>query len=258
MRVLIPVLFLGFLIPLSASAQKPATEPGAIPLYVVKAVNDPERAADRDNDARRQMIAVMTFTRVKPGDKVMELIPATGYWTRVFSQIVGKKGHVYTIWPTETEKKFSVKDLAMWQGLVKTQHYDNVSVLLQSIAMPHAPTPVDLVFTDDNYHDLHDPFFGPVNMAKFNKDIYDALKPGGTFVIVDHQAPAGSGTSDTNTLHRIDPAAIKKEVEAAGFVFDGSSDALYNPGDPLTIPIFDKSIRGHTSQVIYRFLKPLH
>ncbi|MGH8320504.1 MAG: class I SAM-dependent methyltransferase, partial [Gammaproteobacteria bacterium] len=90
MRMLIPVLLLGFLVPLSASAQKPATEPSMIPLYVVKAVNDPARAADRDNDARRQMIAVMTFTRVKPGDKVMELIPASGYWTRVFSQIVGQ------------------------------------------------------------------------------------------------------------------------------------------------------------------------
>ncbi len=86
--------------------------------------------------------------------------------------------------------------------------------------------------------------------------IYAALKPGGVFVIVDHRAPADSWTSDTNTLHRIDSAVVKQEVESAGFVFDGSSDALLNPKDPLTLRIFDKTIRGHTSQFIYRFRKP--
>jgi predicted methyltransferase len=69
-------------------------------------------------------------------------------------------------------------------------------------------------------------------------------------------APAGSGVADTDTLHRIDPAVVKKEVEAAGFVFDGESDALRNPADPHTAKVFDKSIRGHTDQFIYRFRKP--
>ena len=93
-------------------------------------------------------------------------------------------------------------------------------------------------------------------MAKFDKKVFDALKPGGLFVVIDHVAPAGSGLADTNTLHRIDPAVVKREVEAAGFVFDGESNALRNPADPHDLKVFDKAIRGHTDQFIYRFRKP--
>ena len=93
-------------------------------------------------------------------------------------------------------------------------------------------------------------------MAKFDKEVYAALKPGGLFVIIDHVAPAGSGIADTDTLHRIDPAVVKQEVAAAGFVFDGESQALHNPADTHGDKVFDPSIRGHTDQFIYRFRKP--
>jgi len=232
-----------------------AASSDAVPAYVTRAIMDPAREADRADDQRRQMAAVMTFTGVKPGDKVMELVPGRGYWTRVFSGIVGDKGHVYTVWPKEM-MRFASKGFDKWKALTESAPYTNVSVTEEPAADPAAPEPVDLVYTCQNYHDFHDPFMGPVDMAAFNKKVFDALKPGGVFVIVDHAAPAGSGTSDTNTLHRIDPAAVKKEVEAAGFVFDGSSDALRNPDDPRNIKVFDKSIRGHTDQFIYKFRKP--
>ncbi len=250
------------LLPMVVTAQPPGSAPTGsgqanVPAYITRAINDPARAADRKDDARRKMAAVMAFTGVKPGDKVLELVPGTGYWTRVFSRVVGRKGHVYTVWPNETAK-FSAKSFDKWQGLVKTPHYANVSLLQEPAATLSVPgdVKVDIVFTCQNYHDYHDPFMGPVDMKKFDKEVYDALKPGGVFVVVDHVAPAGSGTSDTNTLHRIDPAVVKQEVESAGFVFDGSSDALINPKDPLNIKVFDPSIRGHTSQFIYRFRKP--
>ena len=238
----------------TASASTPSKE--AVPAYVTKAINDPARAADRVNDDRRQMAAVMTFTQVKPGDKVLELVPGSGYWTRVFSVITGDKGHVYTVWPDQM-LRFAQKSLDKWKELVKKAPYTNVSLLTEPAADLSVPEPVDLVYTCQNYHDYHDPFMGPVDMAAFNKKVFNALKPGGYFVIVDHVAPAGSGISDTNTLHRIDPAVVKKEVEAAGFVFDGSSDALRNPKDPHTDKVFDKAIRGHTDQFIYRFRKPM-
>jgi predicted methyltransferase len=95
-----------------------------------------------------------------------------------------------------------------------------------------------------------------MDIAAFNHQVFDALKPGGLFVVIDHVAPAGSALADTNTLHRIDPATVKQEVEAAGFVFDGESKALHNPADPHDAKVFDKSIRGHTDQFIYRFRKP--
>src|SRR5690242_15058111 len=238
-----------------ASAHQPAPNASAAtPAYLTAAINDPARAADSKDDARRQIAAVMTFTGVKPGDRVLELVPGSGYWTRVFSRIVGPNGHVYTVWPDEMAK-YSAKSFANWQSLAKDT-YKNVSLLKQPAATLSVPQKVDVVFTSQNYHDYHDPFMGPVDMKKFDKEVFDALKPGGVFIVIDHIAPAGSGISDTNTLHRIDPEVVKQEVESAGFVFDGSSDALVNPKDPLNIKVFDPSIRGHTSQFIYRFKKP--
>lgn len=256
MRIITCALLGALMLPVAAGAQGTASSASsaAVPAYVNAAINDPARATDRKDDARRQIAAVMVFAGVKPGDKVVELDPGSGYWTRVFSRIVGKHGHVYTVWPDEAAK-FSAKSYATWQGLVKDT-YANVSLLQQPAAQLSVPQKVDIVFTSENYHDYHDPFMGPVDMHTFDRQVFDALKPGGVFIVIDHIAPAGSGTSDTNTLHRIDPAAVKQEVEAAGFVFDGSSDALLNPKDPLDVKVFDPSIRGHTSQFIYRFRKP--
>jgi len=251
------VLLAAVVFPFAANAQSSAPSPAAsaqVPAYVTKAINDPARAADSKDDARRKIAAVMTFAGVKPGDKVLELDPGSGYWTRVFSRIVGPNGHVYTVWPDEMAK-YAAKSFANWQGLVKDT-YKNVSLLKQPAATLSVPQKVDVVFTSQNYHDYHDPFMGPVDMKKFDKEVFDALKPGGVFIVIDHIAPAGSGISDTDTLHRIDPEVVKQEVEAAGFVFDGSSDALVNSKDPLNIKVFDPSIRGHTSQFIYRFRKP--
>ncbi|MBN8736088.1 MAG: class I SAM-dependent methyltransferase [Xanthomonadales bacterium] len=255
------ILLAALALPFAATAQSstnsaaPASATVKIPAYVTKAIDDPARAADRKDDARRKIADVMAFAGVKPGDKVLELDPGSGYWTRVFSRIVGPQGHVYTVWPDEMAK-YSAKSFANWQGLVKDT-YTNVSLLKQPAAMLSVPQKVDVVFTSQNYHDYHDPFMGPVDMKSFDKQVFDALKPGGVFIVIDHIAPAGSGISDTNTLHRIDPEVVKQEVESAGFVFDGSSDALVNPKDPLDVKVFDPSIRGHTSQFIYRFKKPM-
>ncbi|MBD8882085.1 class I SAM-dependent methyltransferase [Rhodanobacter sp. 7MK24] len=255
MRPTILASLLAFALPAAALAM-PGAPPGqTAPAYVTTAMNDPARGSDRDDDARRQMAAVMAFAEVKPGQKVLELAPGSGYWTRVFSAIVGPAGRVYTVWPDEMWKH-SAKSYANWQKLVATAHYGNVSLLKQPAAELSAPAKVDLVFTVQNYHDYHDAFMGPVDMAKFDKLVYDALKPSGVFVVIDHVAPAGSGLADTDTLHRIDPAVVKKEVESAGFVFDGESDALRNPADSHTAKVFDPSIRGHTDQFIYRFRKP--
>jgi predicted methyltransferase len=228
---------------------------GAVSAAVTKAVNDPARAADKTNDARRKIAALMTFAEVKPGQKVLELIPGSGYFTRVFSAIVGSKGHVYAVWPNQYANE-AAEDVAGSDKLAADPHYSNVSVLKQPANQLSAPEPVDVVFTSQNYHDYPDKFMGSEDPAVLNKQVFDALKPGGLWVIVDHVAPAGSGMADTDTLHRIDPAIVKKQVLAAGFVFDGQSNVLRNPNDPHTIKVFDKSIRGHTDQFAYRFRKP--
>jgi predicted methyltransferase len=226
----------------------------AIPAYVTAAVADTGRDADRDADARRHLAEVVAFSGVKPGDKVVDLIPGGGYFTKVFSKIVGPKGHVFMIWPNEYAKEAQpdpVKNEAL-----ATSGYPNTSVILQPGAAFATPEPVDLVFTAQNYHDYPDKFMGKIDPMVFNRAVYKALKPGGVFLVIDHTAEAGSGLRDTDTLHRIDPTIVKSQVVAAGFVFEGDSKVLRNPDDDLKKLVFDKSIRGHTDQFVFKFRKP--
>ncbi|OOG60253.1 class I SAM-dependent methyltransferase [Rhodanobacter sp. C03] len=256
MRPTVLAVLIALALPSVALAQTSNMHSSAAAAVVARAVGDPARQADVSNDGRRKITAVMTFAEVKPGQKVLELIPGSGYFTRVFSAVVGPQGHVYTVWPNEYAKE-DADDVAGSSKLAADPHYANVSVLTQPANQLSSPEPVDLVFTSQNYHDYPDKFMGQVDPAVLNKQVFDALKPGGLWVIIDHVAPTGSGMADTDTLHRIDPAIVKKQVEAAGFVFDGESKALRNPADPHTIKVFDKSIRGHTDQFIYRFRKPV-
>ncbi len=226
----------------------------AIPANVAAAVADKGREADRKDDDRRHIAEVIAFSGAKSGDRVVDLIPGAGYFTKVFSKVVGPKGHVYMIWPNEYAKE-AMPDPVKNAELAKTG-YPNTSVIQQPGAAFATPEPVDLVFTVQNYHDYPDKFMGKIDPMVFNRAVFKALKPGGTFLIVDHTGEAGSGMRDTDTLHRIDPAIVKKQVTDAGFVFEGESKALRNPADDLKKQVFDKSIRGHTNQFIFKFRKP--
>lgn len=254
MRLTILAAVLAIAAPAALTAAFADTD--TIPAYVTAALNDPARAADAADDAHRKIADIMTFAQVKPGQKVVELIPADGYWTRVFSGIVGAQGHVYTIWPDQYQQ-YVGESYTKWQGLIATPQYSNVSLLRQPAAALSVPESVDLVFTAQNYHDYHDKFMGPVDMKAFDKKVFDALKPGGIFVIIDNVAHTGSGFSDTDTIHRVDPEAVKKEVESAGFVFDGSSSALKNPADKHTMISYKPPMSGHNDEFIFRFRKPM-
>jgi predicted methyltransferase len=253
MRTLLLAAVIALALPAVHAA--PAAQDSAQPPYLTTAINDPARQSDRTNDDRRKIAQVMAFAQVKPGDKVLELIPGSGYFTRVFSGVVGPSGRVYALWPNEYAKE-AQSDVAGLRKLATEPHYSNVSVLTQPAAKLDAPESVDVVFTSQNYHDYPDKFMGKVDPVTLDKQVYQVLKPGGVFVVIDHVAAAGSGMRDTDTLHRIDPAIVKQQVQSAGFVFDGESDALRNSADPHDIKVFDKSIRGHTDQFMYRFRKP--
>ncbi|HEY2623667.1 MAG TPA: methyltransferase [Dyella sp.] len=256
MRPTVLAVLVALAFPVTAAVAAPqAPAGGAVPAYVTAAINDPARKDDTANDDRRKIAALATFAEVKPGQKVVDLIPGSGYFTRVFSAIVGPTGRVYAVWPNEYGKE-AKSDVQASKALVAMPHYDNVGVLMVPAAQFKTPEKVDLVFTSQNYHDYPDAFMGKVDPVTFDKQVFDSLKPGGVFVVVDHVAETGSGMRDTDTLHRIDPAIVKKQVESVGFVFDGESDVLRNPADPHNIKVFDKSIRGHTDQFVYRFRKP--
>ena len=227
----------------------------SLPPGIAAAAADPARAADKALDARRHGPELMAFAHVKAGDKVLELIPGSGYFTRLFSRIAGPAGHVYAIWPQPYADE-AVPDVKALQAASAKAPWTNVTVLVQPAAQLTAPQSVDVVFTSQNYHDYPDKFMGRIDPTVLNKAVYRALKPGGLYIIVDHAAEPGSGMRDTDTLHRIEPAVVKKQVLAAGFTFDGESALLRNPADDHKKLVFDRAIRGRTDQFIYRFRKP--
>jgi predicted methyltransferase len=231
-----------------------AAQAQSIRPYLAAAMADPGRSSDKANDARRKPAELIAFAGTKPGDKVVDLIPGNGYFSKVFSKVVGPTGKVYMIWPNEYAK-VAQPDPVKNRELIR-QGYPNITVIEQPGARFATPEPVDLVFTVQNYHDYPDKFMGRIDPMVFNRAVYKSLKPGGVFLIVDHVADAGSGMRDTDTLHRIDPAIVKKQVTAAGFVFEGESNLLRNAADTHKKDVFDKSIRGRTDQFVFKFRKP--
>ena len=225
-----------------------------VPAPIKAAVADAARPADdTKRDELRKPAQMLVFAGIKPGLRVMDLIPGGGYFTRIFAKAVGPNGWVYAYQPVELDGFFKGKPPGI---MAVAAGYPNVSVLHAPINTLAAPELLDVVWTSQNYHDLKDDFFKPADTALVNKAVFDALKPGGLYIVLDQSAEAGSGARDTQTLHRIDEALVKKEVLAAGFVFVGESRVLRNKDDPRTALVFDKSIRGRTDQFILKFRKP--
>jgi predicted methyltransferase len=229
----------------------------AIPGYVSTAVADKARPeSDTQADADRKPAATLAFAGIKPGQQVAELIPGGGYYTRLLSAVVGPKGKVYAL-PNQRRPDAAADapdPAARLSPITSDAHYGNVSVSPIKLADIQLPQNVDVVWTSRNYHDIHN--VKDLDVGSFDKAVFNALKPGGTFIVLDHTAAAGSGFRDTATLHRIDPEAVKQEVEGAGFKFEAQSDVLRNKDDPHTDKIFDSGIRGKTDQFILRFRKP--
>lgn len=218
---------------------------------IAAAVADTARPeADRARDAARKPAEIVAFAGVKPGDKVAEFLPGGGYYTRILSKAVGSQGHVYALVPAGFAQRPGGLDTLN----ALASQYGNVTVVATDLTNFTLPEPVDLAWTSENYHDMHNgptPSFAGVNTATFK-----ALKPGGLYFVEDHAAAAGSGITATSTLHRIEPAAVIAEVNAAGFALDGQSDVLANPADPKTAGVRDPSVQGKTDKFALRFRKP--
>ena len=218
------------------------------------ALNDAKRPAEQKaRDAVRKPAELLAIAEVKPGDKVGDFIMGGGYFTRIFSAAVGSTGKVYAVQP---------KEFIDFQASYGTNQdtvvadYANVVPLRPSLGAVTFPEKLDVIFTAQNYHDMHLSMAPEALAGMVDKALFDALKPGGLLVIVDHYAADGSGTRDSNSLHRIDIETVKKEVLAAGFVLESQSDILRNPADPRTASVFDASIRGQTDQFVLKFRKP--
>ena len=216
------------------------------------AIADKNRpAADVARDADRKPAAMLVFAHIDHGKKVVDFIPGHGYFTRLFAVAVKPGGSVLADVP-KVAADHDAAGAAEIAAIAANPAYGDVTV----IASPLDPAAqgADVFWTAQNYHDLHNTPAGTVE--GLNRAVFAALKPGGYYVIIDHAAAAGAPADVTKTLHRIDPAVVKAEVTAAGFVFDGESNVLANPADDHSKLVFDPAIRGHTDQFAYRFKKP--
>lgn len=225
-----------------------------VPANITAAIASPARPAeDTARDTARHPGELLAFAGVKPGDTVVDFIMGGGYFTRILSGAVGAKGVVYAYQPAEF-----IKFQAKYGENLKTVSaaLPNAKPLDGSLITLDLPDNLDLVFTVQNYHDLHLKPFPTDTAAKVNAEVFKSLKPGGVFLIVDHAATAGSGITAADSLHRIDVAAVKAEVEAAGFKLESESPLLRDAADPHTASVFDPSIRGKTDQFILKFRKP--
>ena len=242
----------GLALVLGASALAQPSEPAP---YIAAALADPGRpAADVERDAARRAAEILAFTGVEPGDHVADLVIGGGYFTRLFSVAVGPDGRV-TAWQPGEFVSFQASN-----GLQLPEvdaAFDSDAGMESPFAELDLPAnSLDLVFTAQNYHDFHLQPFPADTAARVNAEVFEALRPGGAYVVIDHYAADGSGWGPADSLHRADRAALIAEVEAAGFVLEAESDLLRNPDDPRTANVFDESIRGRTDQFVLRFVKP--
>src|SRR5262249_17486216 len=248
----------------SALVSSAALAADAIPDYVQKSVDDVGRPWwEQPLDPALKPAETMAFAQIKPGQAVAEILPDYGYWTRILAKIVGHKGRVYTMVPggkgpvtayrgqnemlTRIEHAYAIPDIA---------EYNNAHVIWGSLAEFGLPEQIDAVFTAD-YHTLHSKEFEKNNVADIDKGVFRAMKNGAVFTVMDHAANPGAGFAVAETLHRSDPDAVKAEVTAAGFVFDGESKVAAKAGDNHTSVANDETLEDIEDYFIFRFKKPV-
>ena len=249
-------LALAALLAATAACQTAAMPaPTASSAHIVAAIADPARpAADSARDTDRKPAEMIAFGEVSPGDKVGELIPGGGYMTRILSKAVGASGKIYVFASAPVQREGQPPPAAPVAAITAdAANYGNVQLVITDFTTIAAPEPLDLVWTSQNYHDMHNPGRN-LDINKANKAVYGALKPGGLYVVLDHQS--AKGVDFDAQKHRIDMAKVKAEVLAAGFTFEEESQVLDNPADDGSKGVFDASIRGKTDQFILKFKKP--
>lgn len=245
--------WLAALIAVSMIAVAVAAPSKPVPGYIARAVADPSRPADdRKLDSMRKPAQVLAYAGVKPGQVIGEYLPGGGYYTRMLSDVVGRHGRVYAL---ET-MRWGKENIEATRHVLHEKGHENVMMDLAAFGNFHLPEKVDVFWTTLNYHDLHIERYAKVDLAAFNRHVFDSLKRGGTYFIVDHAAAPGSGLTGTAVLHRIDEATLINEVKAAGFVLAGESNLLRNPADDYKRTVFDPSVRWKTDRFILKFYKP--
>ena len=251
------ILFLaGAALSLSASA---AVAAPAVTAKMKAAVADSSRpAADTARDENRKPAAMLAFAGVTPGKVVVDMLPGGGYFTRIFATAVAPGGRVYAYFGTQYDARLKGQNKDPDNQFVDLKAaYKNLGVVHGPLPQFVTPEPVDIVWTSDNYHDMHNKAY-EMDVNDVNKAVFKSLKPGGYYVIIDHKAAESAGDDVTESLHRAKESTVKKEVEAAGFKLVAEGHDLDNPGDDGSKRVFDNDVRGKTNQFMLKFQKPRH
>lgn len=227
----------------------PAGTPDNIRFAVQSAARDSAQSA---RDALRKPAEMLTLAGVRDGDRVIEFASFGHYYTTLLASAVGPRGHVYMIDMPWTER-FGGEGARAFDA-----EHENATYVQVHYNRANLPTSVDAVLSVLFYHDLkRESADESVDTADMNARVFAALRPGGSYLIIDHKAQPGSGWRDATTLHRIDAQTIVDEVTAAGFELVLSSDLLANPDDDHTLNMRDASLRGRTDRAVLLFRKPL-
>ena len=220
-----------------------------IPGYVVKAIANPSRSKnEREYDRERLPAQTIAFSGAAPGMVVAELLPFYGYFSRLLSDVVGPTGKIYGV------ENFNWSNTAYDKKLSAQRR--NIILKRSKWGEFELPEKIDLFWITQNYHDLHVPEYGHVDIAAFNRRVWDALKPGGIYMVVDQAGNPGMTDQQIQDLHRIGREEVIAEVTAVGFVLIDESDALHHPRDDHTKSVFAPSVRGQTDQFMLKFQKP--
>ena len=211
--------------------------------------NRPE--ADKARDADRKPAQLLEFYGIKPGMQVADMMSGGGYYAEILSRYLGPDSTIYAQNNSIALGRFASRAM---EKRLNGRDLDNVVRLDRELEDPGFPLgELDVVMMGLFYHDS---YWMQADREKMNRAIYDSLKPGGVFALWDHRAEKGSGDRDVQTLHRVEESLVTKEVLAAGFVLEASTDLLANPEDDHTINVFRPEMRGKTDRFVLRFRKP--
>ncbi|MBW2396518.1 MAG: class I SAM-dependent methyltransferase [Deltaproteobacteria bacterium] len=211
----------------------------------------PDRAdEDREKDARRHPAELLVFAGASRGMKAADLGAGNGYTTELLARAAGPEGSVIGHnTPTVVEKFVSES----WPARLAKPVNSNVTRVDSGYEepLPEGTSGLDLITMIYVYHDT---LFGGVDRAAMNERLFRALRPRGALVVVDHFAVEGAGPESGKTVHRIDEALLRRELEAAGFVLEAKADFMRNPDDPRTELFF--KMDGPTDSFVHRYVRP--